>query len=81
MKYLLLACVSTCLPAQELADRERMLMNRIEDLERRLAALEKKSEQSAETSAESQTVPAPNAAMHQTPMLPGDITMNVSVDG
>ena len=47
MKYLLFVCVATCLPAQELTDRERMLIDRIENLERRLAVLEKNSGQSA----------------------------------
>ena len=47
MKYLLFACVATCLPAQELTDRERMLFDRIENLERRLAVLEKNSGQSS----------------------------------
>ena len=47
MKYVLFACVATCLSAQELTDRERMLFERIENLERRLAMLEKNSGQSS----------------------------------
>ena len=51
MKYLLLALAAAYLPAQELADREQMLLDRIEKLERRLAALEKNLERPGEKGA------------------------------
>lgn len=82
MKYLILACVATCLPAQELTDRERMLLGRIEDLERRLAALEKKSgAQPGEPSSPPRGDAASSAVPHDAPALPGGITLNVNLDG
>ena len=81
MKYLLFVCVATCLPAQELTDRERMLFDRIENLERRLAVLEKNSGQSAGTDAPARTVAEASTPMDEPLAPPGDITMGVNLDG
>ena len=81
MKYLLFICVATCLPAQELTDRERMLIDRIENLERRLAVLEKNSGQSTGRDAPARTVAEASTPIDE-PLAPaGDITMGVNLDG
>lgn len=78
MKYLLLACVATWLPAQELTDRERMLLERIESLEKRLAVLEQKS---GGTDEPAPTVEEANTQVDESLAPPGDITMSVNLDG
>ena len=81
MKYILLTCVAAGLRAQELSDRERMLMDRIVNLERRLAALEQKLAQPAETSVPAPSVSTPNTAPVEGRSLPDDITVSGQVDG
>lgn len=77
MRYLLLACVAGCLPAQEPANRERMLLDRIEALEQRLAALERRLAQPEETRAPAGSVPATNRTL----ALPGGAIAGVYLDG
>lgn len=79
-----LVCMCICLDAQDVTDRERQLLERIENLERRLADLESK------TGSASPPAPAP-ATTTQTPSTPGDspslpgflagTTINFNMDG
>lgn len=71
MKALILACLGGCVFAQPLTERERMLLDRIDNLERRLAALESKMQSDA----------APVAEVKPALSTPGDWTVNVDFDG
>lgn len=71
-----LAAMTTIVTAQEaLTPRERMLLERIEKLEQRLAALEAKSRPVAPAAATAEAAPAP------APTAPPGTTINVNVDG
>ncbi len=89
MKLLLFVCITSCLSAQEaLTERERMLLDRIEKLERRLAALEAKAESNSVStlaigSPPATTAPIAAAAPETTAslLLPGGATINLNLDG
>ncbi|HWR50576.1 MAG TPA: outer membrane beta-barrel protein [Bryobacteraceae bacterium] len=87
MKYLIIVLLPTCVAAQKpLTGRERMLLERIEELERRLALLEERTGRTA--NAEPAAAPAsrtpPGAANPEaTPAskLPEGATISVNLDG
>jgi hypothetical protein len=77
MKQLFLACAASCLAAEGPTDRERMLLDRIDHLERRLTALEKRLGRAVETIAPARSAPAPE----ETATLAGDVELSMTLDG
>lgn len=79
--FLLLAM--TALAQDELTPRERMLLERIEELERRLAALEARSTAVETAAAPAAAPPSPQLPESRTPAspLPSGATVNFNMDG
>ena len=75
MRYLGLLCIAACATGQELTERERMLLSRIENLERRLAALERSRQPAPAAVRQAVAAPAPE------PPAAENVSVSLNLDG